>query len=179
MTADEPNAVMNPEASGVVNIDVALVGFHVTIPAIQSLGIIVTVVPDFKVTGIIKLMLVEAEDALMLATDVTLPFESTVSCGICTDEPYTPAVTEVLASVSAPEFETVASPEIVVPVAILVDEPISSCPEFSELLSSVPLVGSVTFVAPVMVNVVAKAPEVLNDPPKVIVLPMFAEPVPP
>jgi hypothetical protein len=52
---------------------------------------------------------------------VILPLESTVIVG----SEYDPAVTEVLASVSAPALVIVASPEIAVATAIFVDEPIS------------------------------------------------------
>jgi hypothetical protein len=44
---------------------------------------------------------------------------------------------------------------------------------------TVPVVGSVNDVIPVVVNVVAKAPEVVKLPPIVIVFPVFATPVPP
>jgi len=47
------------------------------------------------------------------------------------------------------------------------------------VLSSVPVVGKVTPVAAVMVNVEANAPTVVRLPPSVIVLPLFATPVPP
>lgn len=43
----------------------------------------------------------------------------------------------------------------------------------------VPDIGSVTLVLAVTVKVVVKAPEVVRFPPKVIVLPVFATPVPP
>ena len=46
-------------------------------------------------------------------------------------------------------------------------------------VANVPEVGSVIVVAAVLVNVVAKAPEVVRFPPNVIVLPVFATPVPP
>ena len=52
-------------------------------------------------------------------------------------------------------------------------------------VANVPVVGSVTFVAAVEVRVVAKAPEVVKLlavdilPPKVIVFPVLATPVPP
>jgi hypothetical protein len=46
-------------------------------------------------------------------------------------------------------------------------------------VANVPAVGSVTFVAAVEVRVVAKAPEVVRLPPKVIVLPVLFTPVPP
>ena len=45
--------------------------------------------------------------------------------------------------------------------------------------NTVPLVGSVNVVVFVVVNVVAKAPDVVKLPPSVIVLPVFATPVPP
>ena len=41
------------------------------------------------------------------------------------------------------------------------------------------MVGSVTFVAPVCVSVKSCAPESVSDPPSVMVLPVFATPVPP
>jgi len=44
---------------------------------------------------------------------------------------------------------------------------------------SVPLVGKVTLVVPVRVRVQLYAPEVVRLPPSVIVLPVFATPVPP
>ena len=46
-------------------------------------------------------------------------------------------------------------------------------------VANVPVVGNVTEVRAVEVNVVAKAPEVVKLPPSVIVLPVFATPVPP
>ena len=46
-------------------------------------------------------------------------------------------------------------------------------------VASVPVVGNVTEVRAVEVNVVANAPEVVKLPPSVIVLPVFATPVPP
>ena len=46
-------------------------------------------------------------------------------------------------------------------------------------VANVPVKGKVTFVVPVVVNVVAKAPEVVRLPPKVIVLPELLTPVPP
>ena len=54
-----------------------------------------------------------------------------------------------------------------------------------ESVANVPVVGKVTFVAPVVVNVVAKLPDVVKSfpveifPPKEIVFPVFATPVPP
>lgn len=47
------------------------------------------------------------------------------------------------------------------------------------VVASVPLVGNVTEVAPVIVNVVSNAPEVVRLPPSVIASPVFATPVPP
>jgi hypothetical protein len=46
-------------------------------------------------------------------------------------------------------------------------------------VAKVPDVGKVTFVSAVIVNVVAKAPDVVRLPPKVIVFPVLATPVPP
>lgn len=46
-------------------------------------------------------------------------------------------------------------------------------------VANVPVVGKVTVVVPVDVNVVLKAPEVVKLPPSVIVLPELATPVPP
>ena len=46
-------------------------------------------------------------------------------------------------------------------------------------VASVPVVGRVTVVVPVAVSVVANAPEVVKFPPKVMVLPELATPVPP
>ena len=46
------------------------------------------------------------------------------------------------------------------------------------VVASVPVVGSVTEVLPVVVSVVVKAPEVVRLPPSVIV-PVLATPVPP
>jgi hypothetical protein len=48
-----------------------------------------------------------------------------------------------------------------------------------EVVASVPDVGNVTPVTPVMVNVLANAPLVVNEPPKVIVLAPLLTPVPP
>ena len=48
-----------------------------------------------------------------------------------------------------------------------------------EVVANVPLVGNVTFVAPVMVNALAKAPTVDKFPPKVRVLDPLLIPVPP
>ena len=48
-----------------------------------------------------------------------------------------------------------------------------------ETVASVPDVGKVTFVVPVMLKVEAKAPEVVRLPPSVMVLPVLATPVPP
>jgi hypothetical protein len=47
------------------------------------------------------------------------------------------------------------------------------------IVDKVPVVGKVTEVVPVDVNVVANAPSVVKLPPKVIVFPIFATPVPP
>jgi hypothetical protein len=47
------------------------------------------------------------------------------------------------------------------------------------LVKSVPLVGNVTLVAPVIVNVEAKAPDVARLPANVIVLEPLFTPVPP
>jgi hypothetical protein len=46
-------------------------------------------------------------------------------------------------------------------------------------VARVPVVGRVTLVVAVAVIVVAKAPDVVKSPPRVIVLPVFATPVPP
>ena len=46
-------------------------------------------------------------------------------------------------------------------------------------VARVPVVGRVTLVVAVAVRVVANAPEVVKFPPRVIVLPVFATPVPP
>jgi hypothetical protein len=46
-------------------------------------------------------------------------------------------------------------------------------------VARVPVVGRVTLVVAVAVRVVAKAPDVVRLPPRVIVLPVFATPVPP
>ena len=46
-------------------------------------------------------------------------------------------------------------------------------------VARVPDVGKVTFVNAVLVRVVAKAPEVARLPPRVMVLPVLATPVPP
>lgn len=46
-------------------------------------------------------------------------------------------------------------------------------------VASVPVVGSVTFVTPVNVRVLANAPEVVKFPPSVIVFPLLFTPVPP
>ena len=46
-------------------------------------------------------------------------------------------------------------------------------------VAKVPVVGKVTFVVPVDVSVVAKAPDVVRLPPSVTVLPVLATPVPP
>ncbi len=46
-------------------------------------------------------------------------------------------------------------------------------------VESVPVVGRVSVVVPVVVSVVACAPEVVRLPPRVIVLPVLATPVPP
>ena len=46
-------------------------------------------------------------------------------------------------------------------------------------VAKVPVIGSVTFVTAVVVNVVAKAPDVVKFPPKVIVLSELFTPVPP
>ena len=46
-------------------------------------------------------------------------------------------------------------------------------------VARVPVVGSVTLVAPVCVSVRSCAPKSVSDPPSVMVLPVFATPVPP
>ena len=46
-------------------------------------------------------------------------------------------------------------------------------------VAKVPVVGSVTLVAPVCVSVKSCAPESVSEPPKVMVLPVLATPVPP
>ena len=47
------------------------------------------------------------------------------------------------------------------------------------VVANVPEVGNVTVVMPVIVNVDANAPDVVNEPPKVIVLAPLLIPVPP
>lgn len=64
-------------------------------------------------------------------------------------------------------------PVVIVPIDTRLDKVVTVL----EII--VPDVGKVMFVAPVTVNVVANAPEVVRLPPSVIVLPVFATPVPP
>ena len=74
-------------------------------------------------------------------------------------------------------FANTASP---VPVSSEIDSNNSAeVIELDLVPYNVPLVGKVTDVAAVDVNVVGNAPAVVKLPPKVIVFPVFATPVPP
>ena len=79
----------------------------------------------------------------------------------------------VLVNVTKPEAATVVPEKLDAVIVLLLNasEPAS--------VARVPVVGSVTFVVPVAVRVVPKAPAVTKLPPSVIVFPVLSTPVPP
>ena len=64
-------------------------------------------------------------------------------------------------------------PLVIVPTVARLESAVTA------VFTSVPLVGNVTLVVPVTVNVVANAPEVVKLPPRVMVLDPLLTPVPP
>ena len=136
-----------------------------------------------KVLGV----LVEVADAIALAIfviveELTPPilFEElvileTTKAAVATSVPLAASVGVVAVGVPVNEGDEIVGDSIV--LFLKVSEP--------SKVARTPLVGKVTFVAPTLVNVVLKVPAVVNVlavvilPPKVIVLPVLATPVPP
>jgi hypothetical protein len=127
-----------------------IVPFEIIVLVTDPVSPVVTTVPD-------------AEGSV-----ITVPVPAAADAIICAEPDDEPGSVTLEIPVRARLEDALLKVTAVVPMYVV-----------SAVVARVPVVGRVTLVVAVAVRVVANAPDVVKLPPRVIVLPVFATPVPP